>query len=103
MFQVMAKEWKDLDPKILTSSEGMMHMFMSAFSSSDVDKTLWQCMVRSLYNGEKITPDVFEPEESRQDFIPACLEVVADNITPFTKGLFSGLETQSLAPVEGPK
>lgn len=93
LFQVMAKEWRGINPAVMVSGEGMSQMFLSAFSSLDVEKALWPCMGRSLYNGEKITPETFEKEEARQDFIPACLEVVAENITPFTKGLFSGLET----------
>jgi hypothetical protein len=97
LFQVMAKEWKGLDPKVMASAQGMTSMFMSAFSSTDVDKALWPCMARSLYDGEKITPDSFEAEASRQDFIPSCLEVVSENIVPFTKGLFSGSETPSQA------
>lgn len=93
LFQVMAKEWKDLDPSVMASPSGMTAMFMAAFSSVEVEKALWPCMVRSLYNGQKIVPDTFEPEEARQDFIPAALEIVADNITPFTRGLFSGSGT----------
>ena len=101
LFQAMAREWKELGPGIMDNPKGMSSMFLSAFSSSDVEKALWPCMSRSLYNGEKITQDSFENEEARQDFIPACLEIVSENIVPFTKGLFSGLGTQSPVQADG--
>ena len=93
LFQALLKEWKDMGPD-LPSNLGKM--FSSAFSSLEVEKALWPCLTRCLYNGEKITPDVFEPDEARQDFIPACLEAVSDDITPFTKGLFSESKIPSL-------
>jgi len=78
--------------------DGGSAMFASAFSSPEVEKALWPCLIRSLYNGEKIVPDVFEPDEARQDFIPAALEITSENIVPFTKGLFSGSATPSATP-----
>ena len=100
LFQAIIKEWKDLGPD---SFLNMGKMFSSAFSSPDVEAALWPCAIRSLYNGEKITPDSFEAEEMRQDFIPVCLEVVRENIGPFTKSLFSGSETPNQPATEDPK
>ena len=100
LFQALLKEWKDMGPD-LPSNLGKM--FSSAFSSLEVEKALWPCLTRCLYNGEKITPDVFEPDEARQDFIPACLEVVSDDITPFTKGLFSESKIPSLTAIGDPE
>jgi hypothetical protein len=88
LFQAIANEWKTVKVGDVASPAGMMSLFTAAFSSPEVEKTLWPCMIRSLYGDTKITPEVFEPEDSRQDFIPACMEVVKDNISPFTKALF---------------
>lgn len=96
LFQAISREWKgttlNLDPK------GMTGLFFAALSSIDVEKALWPCLHRCLYNGEKITADTFEPEETREDFMPLCLEVIVDNVLPFMKGLFSPSETQNPAP-----
>jgi hypothetical protein len=103
LFQAILREWKTVNPGAMASAQGMMAMFSSAFSSVDVEKCLWPCMSRSLYDGEKLTPDVFEKDEARQDFIPACLEVVKDNIVPFTSSLFAGLEIPSETVKENQK
>ena len=95
LFQAIIKEWKDFDPQKLGSPSGMVGLFMTAFSSDEVEAAIWPCLNRCLYAGEKIVQATFEPESARPDFIPACLEVVAENITPFTKSLFSGFETPS--------
>ncbi len=102
LFQVVLKEWTGASLGTFSVVDGGTAMFAAAFSSPEVEKMLWPCLVRSLYNGAKIVPDTFEPDEARQDFIPVCLEVVQDNILPFTKGLFSGSETQSSKTAANP-
>ena len=93
LFQALAREWKSADPMTLTNPAGQTQLFMAAFASTEVEKMLWPCLSRSLYNNAKIVPETFEPEESRPDFIPVCLEVVTENVTPFMKSLFSGSAT----------
>jgi hypothetical protein len=64
-------------------------------SNPEVERCLWECMKRCLYNGVKINPDTFEPVTAREDFNEVCLEVGMENISPFTKGLFAGLKRLS--------
>jgi len=99
LFQAFLKEWKGLDVSNALKNGGLA-MFSSAFSSAEVERALWPCISRCLYKGEKITADSFEAEETRGDYIPLCLEVVQDNILPFTRSLFSESETQSPMTVE---
>ena len=103
LFQSLMKVWAGSSLVPFSMVDGGSAMFASAFSSPEVEKALWPCLIRSLYNGEKIVPDVFEPENAREDFIPVCLTVVQKNIIPFTKGLFSGSETPSSTLTESPE
>lgn len=73
--QTMPNVWKDL--------------FCSGFSSLEVEKPLWECMTRCLLNGERITPDTFEPVERRDDYMQVCMEVAKENVTPFAKSLYA--------------
>ncbi len=58
-------------------------------SSKKIDICIWECMKRVTYNGLRVTEDTFEPELSRQDYVPACIEVVEQNVGPFTKSLYA--------------
>ena len=64
-------------------------LFCMAISSPAIEAALWTCMNRCTYNGIKITEDLFEPVEARQDYIPVCFEVARVNIHPFMKSLYA--------------
>ncbi len=55
--------------------------------SDALETALMECAKKSLYNGEKITPQTFEPEDARQDYVPVAWEVMKANLSPFFKGL----------------
>lgn len=64
-------------------------LFCIGFSSPGVEKALWKCMERCLYNEQRIKPDVFEPVEARDDFVKVCTEVATENVSPFAKSLYA--------------
>ena len=55
--------------------------------SDALEAALMECAKRSLYNGQRITPQTFEPEDARQDYLPVAWEVMKANLSPFFKGL----------------
>lgn len=75
--------------------EVMKNLFCMGFSSKKVEDALAVCLKRCLYDGLKIDENTFEPEESRADYLPVCLEVVKENVAPFLKGLSAGLNSVS--------
>lgn len=100
LFQAILKELRGVP--ILGEDETLelfKNMFSSGFSSKEVERLLWQCMERCTYGPAdaealpKITPESFEKEEARQDFIPACVLVAKENILPFLKGLYAEYKT----------
>jgi hypothetical protein len=62
-----------------------------ALSSKTIEDAVNVCMKRALYNGKNVSQDTFEPEEAREDYIPAVIEVTRVNITPFMKSLYAQL------------
>lgn len=55
--------------------------------SDEVEKCLWECMKRCLYNGMKIDKATFESEEARSDFTDVQMEVGQHCLLPFGKSL----------------
>lgn len=68
----------------------------TALASEDVERCLWECMKRCIYNrgsGDlKIDKETFQPSESRIDFTEVQMEVAVDCLTPFGKSLFAALQ-----------
>lgn len=71
-----------------------------AFSSERVLAAMKKCQERSTYNGSKITADIWEKEEAREDYIPVCAYILTENISPFMKGLYA--EFSRLLTIQGP-
>lgn len=75
------------------SLSGFIDALASTISSDEVESALFKCAEKAIYNDQKITRDFFEPVENRELYYPIMLEVVKENIGPFTKkivSLFSG-------------
>jgi hypothetical protein len=94
LFQAITKELRDIPIEIKgEASELFKNLFTSGFSSKEIERCFWKCAERCLYCTEagevKVNPDTFEPNESRPDFIPVCIEVAKENIGPFVKPLLS--------------
>lgn len=64
-------------------------VFLTLVSSDNVEKCVWKCMERCLYNKQRITEDTFESEEARGDYLDVMFEVAKANIMPFTKHLYA--------------
>lgn len=63
------------------------NVVMQLVGSDALEASFWECAERSLLNGQKIVPVVFEDEKSRADYLPVLWEVVRFNLSPFFKGL----------------
>lgn len=91
LYQALLEEMKTL--KISAQTEIDVNFFKDlfcfGFSSKKVEQALEQCMKRCLLNGTRIDKDSFEPEELRQDYLIACIEVTKANIMPFIKPLLA--------------
>lgn len=52
-------------------------------SSTIIRPILWECMSRVVYNGQKATPQTFQPEQARGDWPIVAREVLVANLLPF--------------------
>jgi len=73
-------------------------MALSYISEPSVQKPLWACLGRCLYNGKRITKETFDDAANRKDFIPVAVKCIEANIEPFTEGLLSAWRL--VAPVQ---
>lgn len=63
----------------------LKNVFCGLLRSKKVKDALRPCIGRALYNGQKITAETFEPEEARQDYLPAMREILFFSLAPFFK------------------
>ncbi len=82
----------DLDNLKLASINAIGQMVLAADSSEQVEKAVFVCLKRCLYNGEKITPETFEPIEARKDYYEIIIECLQGNLSPFFEPLFLKLK-----------
>ncbi len=68
-------------------------IFCVSFSSKEMDAAISDCSKRCLYNNLKISDELFEKPEAREDFISVQFEVWAENVAPFMKGLSAKFAT----------
>lgn len=67
------------------------NIIFKALSSKKIEDCVLKCASRSVIEGVKITPDLFEAEDKRGDYYPMCLKVAEVNLLPFTKSLYAKL------------
>ena len=74
-------------------TEIVKNLFCLGFSSPEVEKCLWTCFKRCIYNNGKgdlkIDENTFEPVEARGDYTAVCMEVTKENVFPFVKSLYA--------------
>ena len=71
--------------------------------SDALEAALMECAKKSLYNGEKITPQTFESDDARQDYMPVAWEVMKANLSPFFRGLDLSSLTSAKPSSNAPK
>lgn len=62
-------------------------------SNKEFEEALMECAKKCLYEGEKITEDIFEDEKAREDYLEICFHIAKKNIAPFTKTLMQKYST----------
>jgi len=70
----------------------LKNLTASLAGSAAIEAALWPCMARGTWDGQKITKDLFENEEAREDFMEIAQEVLWYSLRPFLKGLVSKLK-----------
>lgn len=90
LYQAVFEEMRGLDIDPDKAEKLLKDLFCVGLSSKKIEKCLQKCLERVLYNGLKITDELFEDEAARGDYIPMCTEVAKENLLPFMKSLFVG-------------
>ena len=90
LFKAVTKELQDVD----LVKDTVQKLSLRLISSEAIEGYLWPCMGKALYTGQgfekkKITPEIFEKAEIRQDFLEIAKEVMVYNLTPFSKNVGS--------------
>ena len=93
LYQAMLREVKDM-PESSNRMDLLKNFLCVGFSSLQIEACIWKCLERCTLNGLKVIPDSFEDEKMRPLFIPVCVEVTKENVTPFLSGLLA--ESQRL-------
>ena len=86
----------DLDKINASSLQPILEVILTADTDKDVQDSIFKCLARCLYNGEKIIPETFEPIEAREDYYEIVIACLKENLSPFFKSPISKL--RSLAP-----
>lgn len=64
--------------------------------SPEVENAVFECGHRAVYNGAKLTRDVFDDpntgEKARGDYYAICMKIAEVNCLPFLATVFSGLK-----------
>lgn len=93
LFQAIMRELRIIQIDENTDFKFLLKdLFTQGFASEELEKNIWQCLQKCLYNGVRPDADTFEPVEVRQDYLTVCVEVVRENVTPFLKSLLSHYE-----------
>lgn len=66
----------------------LVSAIMLVDSSDAVDTALQACLVRCLYNDEKITEETFNDVSARKDYYDIVVACVKENLGPLAESLF---------------
>ena len=86
----------DLKKITAASLQPILEVVLYADTNEAVESSLFKCLERCTYNGEKIIRDTFEPIEAREDYYEIVIACLKENLSPFFKNLISKL--RSLTP-----
>lgn len=89
VYQSLLKELKTLklDAQADVDVNLYKDLFCVALASEELEKAIWKCMERCIYDGHKIIPDTFEDVKAREDYLEVLLVVGKNNVEPFMKAL----------------
>lgn len=79
----------DLDNLTKSSIEPIVQAILSIDSNEQVEASLFKCLARCTYDGEKISKDTFEPVERRGDYYEIVIACLKENLLPFFQPLLS--------------
>ena len=65
-------------------------------SSKLVRKALFDCLIKSTYDKEKITTATFEDPAARADYYEIAFACIKENLAPFFSGLLLGLKAMGI-------
>lgn len=87
---VIAEEFKPLkiDPNEELNLNLWKNGFLAVVASKNIRAALKPCLDRCLYNGERISPQTWEPLKAREDAWEVFYLVAFENIRPFMNRLF---------------
>lgn len=94
LYQALLKEGRGIQFSTKTELASVYKdIFCIGFSSEEVEKCLWACMKRCIYNDGKgdlkIDDSTFESIAARDDYMRVCLEVAKENVMPFIQSLYA--------------
>jgi hypothetical protein len=79
----------NFDPEAKLDTNFLKNIFCKLVASKPIEKAVWKCLARAVYNDEKISMETFEPVSAREDYLTVCWEVARLNVTPFMKPLYA--------------
>lgn len=83
------EDLKDVASKNSAFISFIIEKVIQIIVNKDLKETLYDCMKRSLYNGEKVARGTFEPIEARKDYYHVVFYVLLENLSPFFANLGS--------------
>lgn len=95
LYQIASKGMIDFE---LKASQELDYNFLKnvacfLVSNPEFEDALMECAKKCLYEGEKVTEDLFEDEKAREDYLEICFHIAKKNIGPFMKTLMQKYST----------
>lgn len=91
LHNVILEELRQVDFSVQQEIASLMKSAICAvIPSKRVRSAIEKCMARAMYNGARIDSDLWKSGKGkREDYIPACVAIAAENIRPFAKSLYA--------------
>jgi hypothetical protein len=86
-----------------TDLNTLKDLLLGFLASEEIEILVMGCMAKWSLDGEAVTPETFEPDDRRGDFIPCAVEVGRYALLPFFGSLVSPSSSQSNETSAAPK
>lgn len=105
LYQSFSEELLKLDVKFDDEMDinFLKNLILTFLSSKKIENCLWRCAEKCLYENMKVTQDLFENEEARQDYFEIMFHVAKRNLDPFVKALYAKYKDSFQKVIEGLK